>query len=924
MGSDRTKTTGIVKLHVGFEEVLAKKEITGNGKTREKRGVASAELFTIWKKLFYLLDQNNNGCIDRNEFTDVFVNHLDEMTATSDGRKLLQLLFGDESNQENDITPTQQQISTLFALMDTNRDNEIEWTEYLRFLQQRQKHIYTEDENLIVDIPEVISEQKHELRRKNREDRRKPSNIESNQDELPPERTQEALPTAPQEPAAPKRPGKVSSSEGKRLKLHYSNQEQSRLQQQVTALESILVIERRRYAELAADRQALMRSYQQLHLKHQNELLQEQTKAKWMKQTIERQQQQLAEREQLRRDQNEASIVLQSTVRSRLEQKRYQSLKLQRVNAAVTIQCLIRQMKAKKQFQVLKELDRVVKLRTTCASKMQRFIRYHVYRKERAMLVEARELSATILQKNSRRMIAGKAWRAQKMMVLKLQCWIRQRRAVRHLTQRRIAVSTVKSSVLRWFTRSKYVKIVTSSRTIQKWWRRASVERSAYMTRVEASLCIQSAWKRRITRKWFEREWQRQEKYIADLEATICIQAAWRGRRQRSKSVKSRGNTPRYNDDSAIEALLYDLVAMIEAGVVIPSVLDESTMVSNEVVALGEMLQEDPLVLDEQEVLLSGDKHETVLEVMRVMNDLVEAVISADSDEIAGSEGHIELLHDESGGDQSCLDQEVVFKENFNLNDVEKSDSSNVDAVVKTDNSDLAHSESIGSLDEESFSIIRTLLEEMVEKMTTISKVTVLQDISDNEEDGINASGGENIVPQAVNEVEVTGSDEPLVISEGEINNSLEEAPKKEDQSDNAPTRGSQNERDNNSIPVHQGPEGVAIAPTLTDLPTDDEPPSIFDTETVEGDLLIPDAIDSDEANSDNEEAEGSSIDSTDLMMEAEAMAIFQDTPDNDTLSVVASTSRRRKTSRVDSLVLLADVDKLNAQNNIDNRFSEN
>ncbi|KAG1711483.1 hypothetical protein DVH05_008735 [Phytophthora capsici] len=318
--TDKSKTTGIVKLHVGFEQVLARKETTGNGKTHDKRGVTSAELFTIWKKLFYLLDQNNNGYIDRNEFTDVFVNHLDEMTGTSDGRKLLQLLFGDENNQEKDIAPTQQQISTLFALMDTNRDNEIEWSEYLRFLQQRQQQLYAQDENWAVDIPEVTSEQKGELRRKNREDGNKPPSSESNQAE-PPAETREVL---PQEPAPPKRPGKVSSSEEKRVKLHYSNQEQSRLQQQVASLESILAIERRRYAELAADRQALMRSYQQLHLKHQNELVQEQTKAKWMKQTIERQQQQLEERQQLRRDRNEASIVLQSTVRSRLEQKRYQ------------------------------------------------------------------------------------------------------------------------------------------------------------------------------------------------------------------------------------------------------------------------------------------------------------------------------------------------------------------------------------------------------------------------------------------------------------------------------------------------------------------------------------------------------------------------------------------------------------------------
>ncbi|KAG6580332.1 WD40/YVTN repeat-like-containing domain [Phytophthora cinnamomi] len=93
--------------------------------------VASAETFTIWKKLFYLLDENSNGHIDRNEFTDVFLNHAEDMVKTSDGRKLLQLLFGGDGNQgsapENIGAPTQEQIAALFSAMDTNLDNEIEW-----------------------------------------------------------------------------------------------------------------------------------------------------------------------------------------------------------------------------------------------------------------------------------------------------------------------------------------------------------------------------------------------------------------------------------------------------------------------------------------------------------------------------------------------------------------------------------------------------------------------------------------------------------------------------------------------------------------------------------------------------------------------------------------------------------------------------
>ncbi|KAG2866888.1 hypothetical protein PC113_g2408 [Phytophthora cactorum] len=278
--------------------------------------------------LFYLLDQNRNGYIDRKEFTNVFVDHLEDMMVTSDGQKLMHLLFGVDKNQDSSISPALEQITALFSVMDTNRDNEIEWSEYLRFLQQRQQELFatTEeiDENPAIDIPEVKYEQKQELRRKNCEDGRTAASnsadhsaIECNQDEIPPEKMREVMSRgihSKQEPAAPKRLGKISSSEEKLLKLQYSNQEQNRLQQQITSLETILTIERRRYAELAADRQALMRSYQQLHLKHQNEIIQEQTKTKWMKQTIERQQQQLEEREKVLSETNVIVAVLNDLV----------------------------------------------------------------------------------------------------------------------------------------------------------------------------------------------------------------------------------------------------------------------------------------------------------------------------------------------------------------------------------------------------------------------------------------------------------------------------------------------------------------------------------------------------------------------------------------------------------------------------------
>ncbi|KAF1785890.1 IQ motif, EF-hand binding site [Phytophthora cactorum] len=217
--------------------------------------------------------------------------------------------------------------------------------------------------------------------------------------------------------------------------------------------------------------------------------------------TADRQQQQLEEREKLRQNRNEASIALQSTFRSRLEQKRYQGMQLQRVNAAIAIQCMVRRVKAKRQLRVLQTLDRVAKQRICAASKMQRFTRFRLYRKERALLEEARERDDS-----SEELIACAAWRVK---------------------------------ILGWYPRLKYAKIKASTSWIQKWWRRVSRYRSAYFTLVEAVHCIQSVLKRRSARKWFRREWHRQEKYLEYQVAAMRIQAAWRGRQQHMINIGS-------------------------------------------------------------------------------------------------------------------------------------------------------------------------------------------------------------------------------------------------------------------------------------------------------------------------------------------------------------------------------------------------
>ncbi|KAG6959241.1 hypothetical protein JG688_00010159, partial [Phytophthora aleatoria] len=741
---------------------------------------------------------------------------------------------------------------------------EIEWSEYLRFLQQRQQELFatTEeiDENPAIDIPEVKYEQKQELRRKNREDGRTAasnsadhSTIECNQDEIPPEKMREVMSRgihSKQEPAAPKRLGKISSSEEKLLKLQYSNQEQNRLQQQITSLETILTIERRRYAELAADRQALMRSYQQLHLKHQNEIIQEQTKTKWMKQTIERQQQQLEEREKVRQNQNQASIVLQSTFRSRLEQKRYQGLKLQRVNAAIAIQCMVRRVKAKKQLRELQELDRVAKQCIRAASQIQRFIRFQLYRKERALLVEARELSAMILQKNARRMIACAAWRGQKLAVLKLQCWVRQRLAMKNFKQIHGAVLVVKKAVLGWYPMWKYAKIKASTCKIQTWWRRASKKRSAYFTLLEAALCIQSVWKRRSARKWFEREWQRQEKYLAHLEAAICIQAAWKGRQQHVLNIRSQEGTPWLDDDSTVEALLYNLVAMVEADVVIPATSEHSftaTVTGDQNVSpSAESLEvEEPSCTeypfasskpDDVPVVGDGTVSETNV-IVAVLNDLVNAVTRATDvgGDVGGESNGLHASNsdrEDEIGNPSCpeTEQNIIITESGGLE---------IDMVSGEDITDNSSNQAANGSDVQEggldapdcsdFRIIHNLIENMKE-LVALSAVT---------EGATTHTQPESQVPDST----LDDIDEKAA------------------------------EFDTTSLPI-------ASEPTVSDQPLAEA----FNTDAAVGDFAVPDDSGDESSirhSSDGEDSGGSSVDSTDLMMEADAMTTIQDIPES-------------------------------------------
>ncbi|KAF4129651.1 IQ calmodulin-binding motif-containing protein [Phytophthora infestans] len=875
-------------------------------------------MFTIWKKLFYLLDQNGNGYIDRKEFTNVFVDHLDDMIETPDGRKLLHLLFGLDKNQTDSIAPTQEQITTLFSAMDTNRDNEIEWVEYLRFLQQRQQLTVTStanDEDPATDIPEVESSQaehKRELRKKTREDSRTKLSTDAaksaNQDEILPEKMREIEPRdskAKQEPAPPKRPGKVSSSEAKLLKLQYSNQEQHRLQHQIDSLETVLTIERRRYADLAADRQALMRSYQQLHLKHQNELIQEQTKTKWMKQTIERQQQQLEEREKLRQSRDQASIVLQSTFRSRLEQKRYQGMKLERVNAATAIQCMVRRVEAKKQFRVLQELDREAKQRFRAASKMQRFIRFQLHRKERALLVEAREVSAMVLQKNARRLIACTAWQSQKLAVLILQCWARQRLAVKRFALLCGATLVVKNAVLGWYPRWKYAKIKVGANKIQKWWRRASRERSAYFTLVEAALCIQSVWKRRSARKWFEREWQRQEKYLEHLEAAMCIQAAWRGRQYVLEARALAGNAF-VDDDSTIEALVYNLVAMVEVGVDIPAI-SEDKAADKEVMSppKGSLVLSDELGFGKEDLVDSAKLGDALFvgdadDIVAVLEYLVITVMHTNED--TGGVGresgvlldcdsdltHVESTKEVETGDQSYPDTELEISKStgllggsvpLNLSDVTGTCSQAVNVIEVQD----------GAVDDpecSSLSIIQSLIEDMKELVVKSTATEDTQQVS-------NSTIDKEIVGKA-EEIDTKSLEITSELTENVVEQIFNDRKVEEE----IPTQ--------DVVPIEASQDAISTAIDQSQqLLT-----GMFDDDTSAGDFAIPSDGD-DQANSQSNSDDGeSSIDSTDLMMEADAMTSMQNTLET---AVPSSPRHARKATRMNSSDLLADLDQLNA-----------
>ncbi|KAG3102251.1 hypothetical protein PC121_g1259 [Phytophthora cactorum] len=557
---------------------------------------------------------NRNGYIDRKEFTNVFVDHLEDMMVTSDGQKLMHLLFGVDKNQDSSISPALEQITALFSVMDTNRDNEIEWSEYLRFLQQRQQELFatTEeiDENPAIDIPEVKYEQKQELRRKNCED------------------------------------GRTAASN-------------------------------------SADHSAI------------------------------------------------------------------------------------------------------------------------------------------------------------------------------------------------------------------------------------------EFWKRRSARKWFEREWQRQEKYLAHLEAAICIQAAWKGRQQHVLNIRSQEGTPWLDDDSTVEALLYNLVAMVEADVVIPATSEHSftaTVTGDQNVSpLAESLEvEEPSCTeypfasskpDDVPVVGDGTVSETNV-IVAVLNDLVNAVTRATDvgGDVGGESNGLHASNsdrEDEIGNPSCpeTEQNIIITESGGLE---------IDMVSGEDITDNSSNQAANGSDVQEggldapdcsdFRIIHNLIENMKE-LVALSAVTEgatthtqpESQVPDSTLDDIDEKAAEFDTTSLSIASEPTVSDVKAILRQ---QNADEGMPMQDVVS-------SETSRDDTSTTIDQAQQPLAEA---------------FNTDAAVGDFAIPDDSDDESSirhSSDGKDSGGSSVDSTDLMMEADAMTTMQDIPES---AGSKSARHTRKTTRMDSSVLLADLDQLNAR----------
>lgn len=270
------------------------------------------------------------------------------------------------------------------------------------------------------------------------------------------------------------------------------------------SLQTLLGLEKKKYDQLHQNWMELQRKHRQLELQQQKRSIQDQTREQWVKQTTEHQEKVLKGRELARQKCHVASIVLQSNLRSRLEQKRFQALKLNRANAAITIQCFTRVHFARKELITLQIAHEQQKRLIGATLRVQRFFRFFFRRREREMMTRARELSAQIIQKHGRRIVATKRWSLKRSAILTLQCWIRQRLARRRRNDLGLAITRINRAVLGWIHQWRWNRIKKSAIRLKRWWKRVRELWRDHIELLDASVCIQATWRGRKQRLYYE------------------------------------------------------------------------------------------------------------------------------------------------------------------------------------------------------------------------------------------------------------------------------------------------------------------------------------------------------------------------------------------------------------------------------------
>ncbi|KAG2785803.1 hypothetical protein Pcac1_g4718 [Phytophthora cactorum] len=356
---------------------------------------------------------------------------------------------------------------------------------------------------------------------------------------------------------------------------------------------------------------------------------------------------------------------------------------------------------------------------------------------------------------------------------------------------------------------------------------------------------------------------------------------------------------------------------MVEADVVIPATSEHSftaTVTGDQNVSpLAESLEvEEPSCTeypfasskpDDVPVVGDGTVSETNV-IVAVLNDLVNAVTRATDvgGDVGGESNGLHASNsdrEDEIGNPSCpeTEQNIIITESGGLE---------IDMVSGEDITDNSSNQAANGSDVQEggldapdcsdFRIIHNLIENMKE-LVALSAVTEgatthtqpESQVPDSTLDDIDEKAAEFDTTSLSIASEPTVSDVKAILRQ---QNADEGMPMQDVVS-------SETSRDDTSTTIDQAQQPLAEA---------------FNTDAAVGDFAIPDDSDDESSirhSSDGEDSGGSSVDSTDLMMEADAMTTMQDIPES---AGSKSARHTRKTTRMDSSVLLADLDQLNAR----------